>query len=237
MASKEILCPNCGSKNVEKDGVPVNRKKGLGYYLSGQAAFSMGEKHGAKLVNSMKGEKKDCFCRDCQYRWNSKEEQWSPNSTAAVKAVPQQPTVQPQAQYTQPQYAQPQQPVQAQPQYTQPRQYAQPQQPVQAQPQYTQPRQYAQPQQPVQAQPQYTQPQYSQPQQSVQAQPQYTQPRQYSQPQQPEPAQPAPKASSNTISAAVAVEAILKYKELLDMGILTPEEFEAKKKELLGLSQ
>ena len=181
MASKEILCPNCGSKNVEKDGVPVNRKKGLGYYLSGQAAFSMGEKHGAKLVNSMKGEKKDCFCRDCQYRWNSKEEQWSPNSTAAVKAVPQQTTVQPQAQYTQPQYAQPQQPVQAQPQYTQPRQYAQP--------------------------------------------------------QQPEPAQSAPKASSNTISAAVAVEAILKYKELLDMGILTPEEFEAKKKELLGLSQ
>ena len=219
MASKEILCPNCGSKNVEKDGVPVNRKKGLGYYLSGQAAFSMGEKHGAKLVNSMKGEKKDCFCRDCQYRWNSKEEQWSPNSTAAVKAVPQQTTVQPQAQYTQPQYAQPQQPVQAQPQYTQPRQYAQPQQPVQAQPQYTQPRQYAQPQQ------------------SVQAQPQYTQPRQYAQPQQPEPAQSAPKASSNTISAAVAVEAILKYKELLDMGILTPEEFEAKKKELLGLSQ
>lgn len=32
-----------------------------------------------------------------------------------------------------------------------------------------------------------------------------------------------------------APEEILKYKQLLDMGVITPEEFEAKKKQLLGL--
>lgn len=38
-----------------------------------------------------------------------------------------------------------------------------------------------------------------------------------------------------TDSAVSAADALLKYKELLDMGVLTPAEFEAKKKELLGL--
>ena len=44
--------------------------------------------------------------------------------------------------------------------------------------------------------------------------------------QQPAPA-PQPQAS--------AADEILRFKELLDMGVITPEEFEAKKKQLLGL--
>ena len=42
------------------------------------------------------------------------------------------------------------------------------------------------------------------------------------------PAPPAPEAVSGA-------DEILKYKQLLDQGILTPEEFAAKKKQLLGL--
>ena len=51
-------------------------------------------------------------------------------------------------------------------------------------------------------------------------------------------ASPTP-ASTVPLSSAPAdedakIKALLKYKELLDMGILTQEEFEAKKKQLLG---
>ena len=41
-----------------------------------------------------------------------------------------------------------------------------------------------------------------------------------------------PAAAPSTASAA---DEILKFKELLDMGVLTQEEFDAKKKQLLGL--
>ena len=39
----------------------------------------------------------------------------------------------------------------------------------------------------------------------------------------------------NVSSADNSVEEILKYKQLLDSGILTQEEFEAKKKQILGI--
>ena len=45
--------------------------------------------------------------------------------------------------------------------------------------------------------------------------------------------EPVPTASAP--SSDNAPEAILKYKELLDMGVITQEEFDAKKKQLLGL--
>ena len=41
---------------------------------------------------------------------------------------------------------------------------------------------------------------------------------------------------SNTVAPASSpVEEIKKYKELLDMGIITQDEFDIKKKQLLGL--
>ncbi|MCR4913177.1 MAG: SHOCT domain-containing protein [Lactobacillus sp.] len=42
-------------------------------------------------------------------------------------------------------------------------------------------------------------------------------------------------AKANTEEKVDPIEQIKKYKELLDLGIVTPEEFEIKKKELLGL--
>ena len=41
--------------------------------------------------------------------------------------------------------------------------------------------------------------------------------------------------SNSTTSAPTSVEQVKEMKELLDMGIITLEEFETKKKELLGL--
>lgn len=40
---------------------------------------------------------------------------------------------------------------------------------------------------------------------------------------------------SQVINSASTADELLKFKELLDMGVLTPEEFDVKKKELLGL--
>ena len=40
---------------------------------------------------------------------------------------------------------------------------------------------------------------------------------------------------SNPIDKNKAIEEIKQFKELLDVGIITQEEFDAKKKELLGL--
>lgn len=37
------------------------------------------------------------------------------------------------------------------------------------------------------------------------------------------------------VPAFSPVDEVLRYKELLDKGIITPEQFETKKKELLGL--
>ena len=42
-------------------------------------------------------------------------------------------------------------------------------------------------------------------------------------------------ASTTPASATSPIEEIKKYKELLDIGIITPEEFDTKKKQLLGL--
>lgn len=42
-------------------------------------------------------------------------------------------------------------------------------------------------------------------------------------------------ASEPTQSQTSAADEIVKYKQLLDQGIITPEEFEAKKKQLLGV--
>lgn len=39
----------------------------------------------------------------------------------------------------------------------------------------------------------------------------------------------------NTIIQSSSAEELKKFKELLDMGVITPEEFDAKKKQLLGL--
>ena len=44
--------------------------------------------------------------------------------------------------------------------------------------------------------------------------------------------EPKPSAIANEISNAAAIR---EYKELMDAGIITPEEFDAKKKQLLGL--
>ena len=41
--------------------------------------------------------------------------------------------------------------------------------------------------------------------------------------------------TTNAIPQASGADEIKKYKELLDMGIITQEEFDAKKKQLLGL--
>jgi len=43
-------------------------------------------------------------------------------------------------------------------------------------------------------------------------------------------------STTTTVQAALSLaEEIKKFKELLDMGIITQEEFDAKKKQLLGL--
>ena len=86
--------------------------------------------------------------------------------------------------------------------------------------------QYQAPQQSYQA------PQYQVPQQTYQA-PQYQEPQAYQTAQTPsyaKPAAQAPKTNATDIAAELKV-----YKDLLDMGIITPEEFEAKKKQLLNL--
>lgn len=53
----------------------------------------------------------------------------------------------------------------------------------------------------------------------------------------PTPVNIAPPPSFKPVSTAEAcpTEALMKYKELLDMGVITQEEFDAKKKQLLGL--
>ena len=80
------------------------------------------------------------------------------------------------------------------------------------------------------------QPQYAVPAQqySVSAQPQ-----QYGAPAQPQPAvpaQPAPAPSVSTVGAEMAecAKLLVKYKELLDQGVITQEEFDTLKAELLG---
>ena len=58
----------------------------------------------------------------------------------------------------------------------------------------------------------------------------------YGQPVVPAPAPaPIPAAPTPQSSAISAADELIKFKELLDMGILTQEEFDAKKKQLLGL--
>lgn len=47
--------------------------------------------------------------------------------------------------------------------------------------------------------------------------------------------QETPNENNNSVAATSNVDEILKYKKLLDEGILTQEEFDAKKKQLLGL--
>ena len=48
-------------------------------------------------------------------------------------------------------------------------------------------------------------------------------------------AEPIPAAETPAVPAASAIDELKKLKELLDMGIVTQEEFDAKKKQLLGL--
>lgn len=63
-------CPKCGSKNITIDGVAVNAKKGLGYYLSGQAAYVAGMRHGEKLRKILSGAKSNGVCHSCGFEWN-----------------------------------------------------------------------------------------------------------------------------------------------------------------------
>ena len=116
---------------------------------------------------------------------------------------------------------------------------------------YTQPQNggYAQPQNNGFTQPQnngYTQPQnggYTQPQNGGYAQPQnngYTQPQNnaYTQPQNPvrnEPIHTETEPAVETADLGAQAQNLKLLKELLDNGILTQEEFEAKKKDILGL--
>lgn len=89
---------------------------------------------------------------------------------------------------------------------------------------------------PFGAQQQYAAPaqQYGAPAQQYGAQPQ-----QYGMPAQPQsavPAQPAPAPSVSTVGAEMAecAKLLVKYKELLDQGVITQEEFDTLKAELLG---
>lgn len=54
-------------------------------------------------------------------------------------------------------------------------------------------------------------------------------------PKQQQPPQPPSVEASAGFAAPSPVEQLRNYKELLDMGILTQEEFDAKKRELLGI--
>ncbi len=103
-----------------------------------------------------------------------------------------------------------------------------------ASPSYQQP--YAQPYgQPQYGQPQYApapQPQYGQPQYAPASQPQYGQPQyapapqpQYGQQEDPQP----------VFGAAGEADMLKTYKELLDNGTITQEDFDQKKKQILGL--
>ena len=89
------------------------------------------------------------------------------------------------------------------------------------------------PQQPQYRAPQQYVPQYQQPQQF--AQPQYPQQPQYQQPQQQVTRAAAPAAPSPVQAANNTAAQLQKYKELLDAGVISPEDYEAKKKQLLGL--
>ena len=62
-------CPKCGSKNIEINGVMVNRKKGLGYYLSGQAAYDLGMKHGSAIAGVIGSHVPNGKCHDCGCEW------------------------------------------------------------------------------------------------------------------------------------------------------------------------
>lgn len=90
---------------------------------------------------------------------------------------------------------------------------------------------------PYGAQQQYAAP--AQPQYGAPAQQYGAQPQQYGMPAQPQsavPAQPAPALSVSTVGAEMAecAKLLVKYKELLDQGVITQEEFDTLKAELLG---
>jgi len=95
---------------------------------------------------------------------------------------------------------------------------------------------YAAPQQPAYQPPVYTAPQqpvYSAPVASAPVQAPAQAPVQTA-PEQ-DFTQPAPSQPNASVTANEVADGILRYKELLDAGIITQEEFDAKKKQLLGL--
>lgn len=67
--AKMRKCPQCGSERIMIDGVE-QKKKGVGYFLSGQAMNDMGKKHGYKLGHAIKkrGEP-NAKCLNCMYQW------------------------------------------------------------------------------------------------------------------------------------------------------------------------
>lgn len=69
--AKMKKCPQCGSENITINGVP-QRKKGLWYYLSGQAAANAGERAGYKAVAKLKGLDTNAECSACGYKWREK---------------------------------------------------------------------------------------------------------------------------------------------------------------------
>ena len=68
--AKGKTCPVCGSECIEINGVR-QQKKGLLYYLSGQAASDMGRKAGYKAGRTLAGDKgsPNAVCLACHHQW------------------------------------------------------------------------------------------------------------------------------------------------------------------------
>lgn len=64
-------CPNCGSERITINGVQ-QRKKGLGYYLSGAFAQEAGQKTGFKAFAAVKGLNTNAECLNCKHKWLEK---------------------------------------------------------------------------------------------------------------------------------------------------------------------
>ncbi len=69
--AKTIKCPNCGSESIIVNGVR-QRKKGLLYHLSGQAAYDAGVRAGFKTANKLAHGTTNAECIDCGHKWMHK---------------------------------------------------------------------------------------------------------------------------------------------------------------------
>ena len=69
--AKMVKCPNCGEEMIMINGA-LQRKKGLLYHLSGQAAHDAGRRAGFKTVAKLEHLDTNAECLVCGHKWMQK---------------------------------------------------------------------------------------------------------------------------------------------------------------------